>query len=234
MAYNFPSNPVAGDSYTSPDGRLTYAYNGFAWDMKAKTAAAVRPDISKISPDLTEITAPDLDITVTGDLFTALTVVVAVNQTDQSELILPTTYVSLTELTCTFPVSTTLVETEFDLFTQNDALRSSRARNLWVIKPPELTAIAPTSVAAGSPPFDLTVYGNAKNYGGTSGIRNSYLVEDGVVNLTLILFMTPAGVNLQYYPAAATPGTRELSVAVQALDGTTVWASTPPVILTFT
>ena len=55
MAYNFPASPAVGDTYTSPDGKLTYGYNGFAWDMKAKTAAAQRPELIELHPFLMEV-----------------------------------------------------------------------------------------------------------------------------------------------------------------------------------
>jgi hypothetical protein len=236
VAYDFPTNPDQDDTYTSPDGRLTYGWNGFAWDMKAKTAAAQRPDLSSLVPSLAEIGVPDVTITIEGDLFNQNTKVVAVNQTDQSELILSSTFVSLTELTAIIPTSTITTETNFFIYTENDALRSSRQRDFWVVIAPVLDYLDPTELPAGSAVFNLDVYGtfHGSSYSGTSGNRTTGVIWDGVYRATQDI--DTSHMRLNAITPDAVPGTVEVTIAVQDPRDLTnlIYAHETPLIFTYT
>jgi hypothetical protein len=239
VAYNFPANPAQGDTYTSPDGKLTYGYNGFAWDMKAKTMAAQRPELIEISPFLVEAGATDVEILITGDLIVPTTKVIAIpNRGTGAELELPATFVNLTQISATFPNSTVVGQNTHDIYLETDGLRSQLMRQVCVAAALTHDYIDPVSVAAGSAPFELFVYFTdaAQNYPCNSGTVTVDIFWDGVAIPSNIGI--PGGFRYAAITPDATPSTHELVAVIQALKGITLVESIPshdpPMIFTYT
>lgn len=241
MAYNFPANPTVGDNYTSPDGKLTYAWNGFGWDMKAKTAAAQRPVTLLLAPWLMERGAPDVEMRVFGDLFTSNTKVIIIpNAGVGTEEILPTTWISLNEVTATFPTSAATSQTTYNVYTETDGLRSLTMKQAVTMLAPVHNSIDPTtalSVASGGANFNLSVYFTSDTATAcNSGSADHRVFVDG--NPYPLTSGLPGGVLVNNVIPAAAPGTQGVRVQVQANGENTqinvILSPDPDMILTYT
>ena len=236
MAYNFPANPAVGDNYTSPDGKLTYGYNGFAWDMKAKTAAAQRPELIELMPFLMEAGAPNADTVITGDLITPNTKVIAIPDSG-IEVELPSTFISLTEISATIPCSTVARYDTYDLYLETDGLRSQRMRQVVVTMAPVHQYLEPASVPAGSAGLNIRCY---YDEGSSSYVCNSGSVvrRVGWDGVDMSVMPGPGYVESWLVTPDTVPDSHECAIRIVAIKNnveiTTIPSHDLPLIFTCT
>ena len=234
MAYNFPAGPAVGDTYTSPDGKLTYGWNGFAWDMKAKTAAAQRPELISLAPYMVESGATDVEIRFNGDLLTPATQVILIpNDGAGTEQVLPTTFISLTEVSAVIPNSTVVGDDSFNLYLETEGLRSLTMREVAVFSAPTHNYLDPVSVAAGGPVFNIWVYSTYEYYNVNSGGVSLKVSFDGV-DMGRTLYADYIQIN--NVTPAAIPGAHEIVVRLEESPSgnNDIVSHDPPLIFTYT
>jgi hypothetical protein len=139
-------------SYLTAEGILQLAVSNLAVATSNPAAFPVNPTITALNPNIRTAGAPALTLTVTGAGF-ANGATVLMNQTA-----LPTTFVNSTSLTATVPtIPTPGVEA---ITVVNPDQTYSAAANLTVAPAPTISALNPSSTAAGGPAFALTVTGS--------------------------------------------------------------------------
>ena len=124
------------------------------------TVVGVAPTLTAISPTSTAAGVPGFTLTVTGSPFTALSVVLWNGQP------LPTTVVSATELRATVPATDLASAATVPITVVDSSGGTPSAPIDFTIEPPaapSLTAVAPATLAAGSPGAMLDVTGSGFN-----------------------------------------------------------------------
>jgi hypothetical protein len=167
----------------------------------------VTPSITALSTYTRTVGAPPFQLTVTGTGFVNGSVV----QT-QSQVNLPTTYVSPTVLTATFPTESTTGGMELYVTNPDGTISPDTAPQLTIVAAPVISALSPSSVNAGSPGFALTVTGSQFQTGMTVYFNNNPVPTTLVANQRNNMLMGNV-------PASAITSAGTVPVSVGTVDG---------------
>jgi uncharacterized protein (TIGR03437 family) len=160
------------------------------------------PTVSSISPTNVPMGSAQVTLTVTGNGFIPASKVVALPQ-----LPLTTTYVSLTQLTATVPVSALTDAGAYEIRVTNPGGSISPLPFIFTVKAPTpvLTKLTPAAAAAGGPDFTLAVTGSAFSSKATVNWNGSPLATT-FLSASQLTALVPASL-------VATAGTANVTVA---------------------
>lgn len=157
------------------------------------------PTLTSISPATVPLGGPAFTLTVNGsNFFSGATVYLGTSP-------LPTTVVSVTQLTTLVPASLVQQPATLQVTVTNTGTAPSNPLTLTVLSPtPTITSITPSSVTAGGPAFTLTINGT----GFTAGVPvliSGTALSSTVVSSTQLTTTVPASLIAQ-------PGAAQVSV----------------------
>ena len=159
-----------------------------------------------------------------------------------TEQVLPTTFISLTEVSAMFPNSLVTGHNIHDVYLETEGLRSQRMRQVCVTYAPAHLFLDPTSVAAGGPVFSLIVsFTKETSYSINSGGIGNKVAVDGV-DTTSLTFVVPEGIRFDNVTPDAVPGTHEVTVRLTEMvaggsippGAAAIPSHDPPMIFTYT
>jgi len=136
---------------------LNFTYN---------SGIAPAPNVTSISPTSASSGASALTLTITGSLFLSGGSVAFTNNTEGTQVILPATFVSSTQLTVVIPASALALPGACTLTVYNPGTSAGSSTpvpftiNLGTYPVPTVTSIFPTTAVAGSLPFQMTATGS--------------------------------------------------------------------------
>jgi len=216
---------VHGSLYLSPEGADWPNHPWWPGEPVGGGGGETAPIVSALSPNETYIGSPDLSVTVTGEGFTAGSVVKG------DGVPKATTFVSATSLQFDLPAADLAVSRTINIAVSNDGGPDSdfKVFNVAGVAPvaPTLTALTPNSVTAGSSDASIVIDGTNFDASSVVMLNGETPLTPTAIGATQLTFtlpanwmINPATFQMSVITAAGTSNALPLTVAAAVANPT--------------